>query len=69
MPWEYTMPRFAANLTMLFNEVAFLDRFELAALAGFQAVEFLFPYAYAAQDIRQQLDAHNLQLVLQPAPW
>ena len=62
------MPRFAANLTMLFNEVAFLDRFELAALAGFPAVEFLFPYAYAAQDIRQRLDAHNLQLVLHNLP-
>ena len=62
------MPRFAANLTMLFNEVAFLDRFELAAQAGFQAVEFLFPYAYAAQDIRQRLDAHQLRLVLHNLP-
>ena len=42
------MPRFAANLTMLFNEVPFLDRFERAARAGFQAVEFLFPYAHPA---------------------
>lgn len=62
------MPRFAANLTMLFNEVPFLDRFELAARAGFQAVEFLFPYAYAAQDIRQRLDANGLQLVLHNLP-
>ena len=38
------MTRFSANLTMLFNEVPFLDRFELAAQAGFDAVEFLFPY-------------------------
>ncbi len=40
------MPRFAANLTMLFTEHPFLDRFEHAAKAGFKAVEFLFPYAY-----------------------
>ncbi len=62
------MPRFAANLTMLFNEVAFLDRFALAAKAGFDAVEFLFPYAYAAQDIRQRLDAYGLRLVLHNLP-
>ena len=42
------MPRFAANLTMMFNEVPFLDRFEAAAKAGFTAVEFLFPYDYPA---------------------
>lgn len=40
------MPKFAANLTMLFTELPFLDRFEAAARAGFKAVEFLFPYAY-----------------------
>ena len=40
------MPKFAANLTMLFNEVPFLDRFAAAADAGFQRVEFLFPYPY-----------------------
>lgn len=62
------MPRFAANLTLLFNEVAFLDRFELAARAGFQAVELQFPYAFAAQDIRQRLDANGLQLVLHNLP-
>ena len=62
------MPRFAANLTLLFNEVAFLDRFAAAAQAGFDAVEFLFPYAYAAQDIRLRLDAHKLRLVLHNLP-
>jgi hydroxypyruvate isomerase len=62
------MPRFAANLTMLFNEVPFLDRFERAAQAGFTAVEFLFPYPYAAADIRQRLDANGLQLVLHNLP-
>ena len=40
------MPKFAANLTMMFNEVEFLDRFEAAANAGFKGVEYLFPYDY-----------------------
>lgn len=62
------MPRFAANLTMLFNEVPFLDRFERAARAGFTAVEFLFPYAWPAAEIRQRLEAHRLQLVLHNLP-
>jgi hydroxypyruvate isomerase len=65
---EKHMPRFAANLTMLFTEVPFLDRFALAAQAGFQAVEFLFPYACAASDIRQRLDVHGLTLVLHNLP-
>ena len=51
------MPHFAANLTMLFTEVPFLDRFERAAKAGFTAVEFLFPYAFAAAEIKQRLGA------------
>ena len=62
------MPRFAANLTMLFNEQPFLDRFEHAAQAGFKAVEFLFPYAWPAQEIKSRLDAHGLQLVLHNLP-
>jgi hydroxypyruvate isomerase len=62
------MPKFAANLSMLFTEVPFLDRFERAAKAGFDAVEFLFPYAFAAADIRQRLDAHGLKLVLHNLP-
>jgi len=62
------MPRFAANLTMLFTELPFLDRFEAAAQAGFTAVEFLFPYAFDAQDLRQRLDRHNLTLVLHNLP-
>jgi hydroxypyruvate isomerase len=53
---------------MLFNEVPFLDRFERAAQAGFTAVEFLFPYAYAAADIKQRLDANGLTLVLHNLP-
>jgi len=62
------MPRFAANLTMLFNEVPFLERFERAAAAGFTAVEFLFPYAYDAQEIHALLQRHRLQLVLHNLP-
>ncbi len=62
------MPRFAANLTLLFNEVPFLERFEAAAHAGFEAVEFLFPYAFSAREIRARLDAHGLQLVLHNLP-
>ena len=62
------MPRFAANLTMLFTEHAFLDRFEHAAKAGFEAVEFLFPYAFGAEQIRQRLDDHGLTLVLHNLP-
>ena len=62
------MPKFAANLTMLFTEVPFLDRFERAAKAGFTAVEFLFPYAFATADIKARLDAHGLKLVLHNLP-
>jgi hydroxypyruvate isomerase len=62
------MPRFAANLTMLFNEVPFLERFERAAKAGFEAVEFLFPYPFAAADIKARLDANGLKLVLHNLP-
>ena len=62
------MPKFAANLTMLFNEVPFLDRFERAAKAGFDAVEFLFPYAYPAGDIQARLKDNGLKLVLHNLP-
>jgi hydroxypyruvate isomerase len=62
------MPRFAANLTMMFNEHPFLDRFEAAARAGFEAVEFLFPYAFPANEIRSRLAGNGLQLVLHNLP-
>ena len=62
------MPRFAANLSMLFTEHPFLDRFEQAARAGFDAVEFLFPYAWPAEVIKQRLDSHGLKLVLHNLP-
>jgi 2-dehydrotetronate isomerase len=66
------MPRFAANLTMMFNEVPFLDRFEAAAKAGFTAVEFLFPYAFAPEEIGQRLRANGLTQALfnlPPGNW
>ena len=62
------MPQFAANLTMLFNEAPFLERFDLAGKAGFKAVEFLFPYPFSAQEIKTQLDRNRLQLVLHNLP-
>ena len=62
------MPRFAANLSMLYNELAFLDRFAAAAADGFQAVEFLFPYAFEAQALARRLADHGLQQVLFNAP-
>jgi len=62
------MPRFAANLTMLFNEVPFLDRFERAARAGFEAVEFLFPYAWSPAEVRKRLEAHRVRRVLHNLP-
>jgi hydroxypyruvate isomerase len=56
------MQKLAANLTMLFNELSFMDRFKAAAQAGFRGVEFLFPYAFHADQIADQLDLvlHNL---------
>src|SRR4029079_17740388 len=66
------MPRFAANLTMMFNEWSFLDRFAAAADAGFAAVEFLFPYDYSPDAIAQGLSRNNLTLALfnlPPGDW
>lgn len=62
------MPQFAANLTMLFNESPFMERFEKAAKSGFSAVEFLFPYPFSAEEIKQKLDQNKLQLVLHNLP-
>lgn len=62
------MPRFAANLSMLYNEVDFLDRFAAAARDGFTAVEYLFPYAYPAAELAARLQASGLQQVLFNAP-
>lgn len=66
------MPRFAANLSMLFNEVPFLDRFAAAAKAGFKGVEYLFPYAEDKEILRHKLDENGLTQVLfnlPPGNW
>ena len=62
------MPRFAANLSMLYPEHDFLDRFAAAAEDGFAAVEYLFPYEYDTRALRRRLDDHGLQQVLFNAP-
>ncbi len=66
------MPRFAANLSMMFNEVPFLDRFKAAADAGFDAVEFLFPYDFPADNVGERLHRHGLTQALfnlPPGNW
>jgi hydroxypyruvate isomerase len=62
------MPRFAANLSMLYPELDFLDRFEAAAKDGFEAVEYLFPYDYEQRELLPRLQAHGLKQVLFNAP-
>ena len=62
------MPKFAANLTMLFNEVDFLDRFAAAREAGFTGVEYLFPYAYDKAALADRLSTHGLTQVLHNLP-
>jgi len=66
------MPKFAANLSMMFNEWDFLDRFAAAADNGFTAVEFLFPYAHAPDEIARRLEAAGLTQALfnlPPGDW
>jgi hydroxypyruvate isomerase len=62
------MPKFAANLTMLYTELPFLDRFTAASQGGFKAVEFLFPYAHTAEHIREKALAAGVQIVLHNLP-
>ena len=62
------MPRFAANLSMLYPEHEFLDRFAAAAADGFEAVEFLFPYDYSAKALKQRLNDNGLVQALFNAP-
>ncbi|MCE8003391.1 hydroxypyruvate isomerase [Billgrantia ethanolica] len=62
------MPKFAANLSMLFTEEDFLDRFKAAAEAGFKGVEYLFPYDYSAVELKARLDEHGLTQVLHNLP-
>ncbi len=66
------MPRFAANLSFLFNEMPFLDRFAAAAKAGFKAVEYLFPYEWPVAEIAKRLKDHGLEQALfnlPPGDW
>jgi hydroxypyruvate isomerase len=66
------MPRFAANLSMMFTEVPFLDRFEAAAKAGFASVEFLFPYEHPAEEVGKRLKNNGLTQALfnlPPGDW
>ena len=62
------MPRFSANLSWLFGEVPFLERFGEAAQAGFRAVEFGFPYEFQARDLADRVAEHRLEVVLLNAP-
>ena len=62
------MPKFAANLTMLFGEQPFLDRFAAAKAAGFSGVEYLFPYDFDKAELREQLHQHGLAQVLHNLP-
>ena len=62
------MPKFAANLSMMYPELPFLERFEAAAQDGFKAVEYLFPYAFSKHELAARLKAHGLQQVLFNAP-
>jgi hydroxypyruvate isomerase len=62
------MPQMAANLSMLFTELPFMQRFEAAAKAGFTQVEYLFPYEYEAEQLRAELDKYHLTQVLHNLP-
>ena len=66
------MPRFAANLSMMFTEVPFLDRFDAAAQAGFTAVEYLFPYEHPVEAVGERLKRNGLTQALfnlPPGDW
>lgn len=62
------MPKFSANLSMLFTEVEFMQRFARAKQQGFSAVEFMFPYDYPADSLRNELSEHQLTQVLHNLP-
>ncbi|WP_426434806.1 hydroxypyruvate isomerase [Bradyrhizobium genosp. P] len=62
------MPKFAANLTMLFGEVPFVERFAAAKAAGFSGIEYLFPYDFDKAELREQLDKQGLTQVLHNLP-
>ena len=66
------MPKFSANISMMFGEVDFLDRFEAAGAAGFKAIEFLFPYDYAMETIARKVKENSLEISvfnLPPGNW
>src|ERR1019366_6711792 len=66
------MPRLAANLSMMFNEIPFLERFTAARKAGFEGVEFLFPYDFPAAELRSRMVGEGLTQVLfnmPPGNW
>ena len=65
---NHIMPKFAANLSMLFTELPFLDRFEAARAAGFSAVEYLFPYDFPERELAARLRANRLKQVLHNLP-
>ena len=62
------MPRFCANLTMLYGERGFLDRFAAAAADGFEGVEYLFPYDFPKEELQERLERHGLVQVLHNLP-
>ena len=66
------MPQFCANLTLMYNEVPFLERFAAAAASGFKGVEYLFPYEFPAAELRKRLDGEGLTQALfnmPPGDW
>jgi len=66
--WNAAMPKFCANITMLFNELLFLERFAAAAQAGFKGVEYLFPYDYDKNALAEALQKNGLTQVLHNLP-
>ncbi|MDR1934325.1 MAG: TIM barrel protein [Candidatus Accumulibacter sp.] len=68
MSGKVVMPKFSANISMMFQEVPFIERFAAAARAGFKAVEFMFPYEYPVAELRHALSSNGLKLVLINAP-
>jgi hydroxypyruvate isomerase len=62
------MPKFSANLTMLFTDADFMDRFERASRSGFKGVEYLFPYEWKKEQLAEKLEKHRLQQVLHNLP-
>ncbi len=65
---ENTMLNFSANLSMLYQQVSFMERFGLAAKDGFKAVEFLFPYDFSKEEIKEEISKQHLKIVLHNLP-